>query len=77
MPTDLVDEKILAHKDKYKEVKVYFDYLVKFEDCLHKNAKWVDKVDLADSPNVFVLYLKAFCLDPTIESACTGSVVVS
>lgn len=44
-------------------------YLVMFQNNSPMDAKWMNARDLAHSPEVLKLYLKALGLDPTLERA--------
>ena len=69
----LQPEQILAHKERKARGKVSHRYLVKFKNYSHMDAKWMEEGDLTDSPHVLELYLEAFRLEPTIDSAHSGS----
>ncbi|MCO5566738.1 hypothetical protein L7F22_020418 [Adiantum nelumboides] len=58
----LVPEQILAHKDMKNKDKVQRRFLVKFKNYPALDAKWMEEEDLADSPQIVHLYLKAFGL---------------
>ncbi|MCO5575944.1 hypothetical protein L7F22_029751 [Adiantum nelumboides] len=62
----LVPEQILAHKDRKVNGKVARHYLVKFKNYSPTDAKWMEEVELVDSPQLLQLYLEAFQLQPTV-----------
>ncbi|MCO5547211.1 hypothetical protein L7F22_000656 [Adiantum nelumboides] len=62
----LVPEHILAHKDRKVKGKVARRYLVKFKNYSPMDAKWMEEVELVDSPQLLQLYLEAFQLQPTV-----------
>ncbi|MCO5550564.1 hypothetical protein L7F22_004051 [Adiantum nelumboides] len=61
----LVSEQILAYKERKVKEKVASRYLVKFKNHPPMDAKWMEKSELQESPNVLQLYLEAFGLQPT------------
>lgn len=67
-------EQTLAHKEIKIRGKVTRH---KFKNHSHVDAKWMEKGDLADSPQVLELYLEAFQLEPKIKNAHTNSIIVS
>ncbi|MCO5603039.1 hypothetical protein L7F22_057182 [Adiantum nelumboides] len=58
----LVLEQILAHKDTKNKGKVRRRFLVKFKNYPALDAKWMEEEDLADTPQLVNLHLKAFGL---------------
>ncbi|MCO5602456.1 hypothetical protein L7F22_056588 [Adiantum nelumboides] len=62
----LVPEQILAHKDKKVRGKVARRYLVKFKNYSPMDAKWMEEVELVDSPQLLQLYLEDFQLQPSV-----------
>ncbi|MCO5576648.1 hypothetical protein L7F22_030463 [Adiantum nelumboides] len=58
----LVPEQILAHKDTKNKIKVRRRFLVKFKNYPALDAKWMEEEDLADTPQIVILYLEAFGL---------------
>ncbi|MCO5549242.1 hypothetical protein L7F22_002709 [Adiantum nelumboides] len=62
----LVQEQILAHKDRKVRGKVARRYLVKFKIYSPMDAKWMEEAELVDSPRLLQLYLEAFQLQPTV-----------
>ncbi|MCO5575857.1 hypothetical protein L7F22_029662 [Adiantum nelumboides] len=58
----LVPEQVLAHKDTKTKGKIRRRFLVKFKNCPALDAKWMEKEDLADTPQIVKLYLEAFGL---------------
>ena len=62
----LVPEQILAHKDRKVKGKVARRFLVKFKNYSPMDAKWVEELELVDSPELLQLYRDAFLLVPTM-----------
>ncbi|MCO5605622.1 hypothetical protein L7F22_059805 [Adiantum nelumboides] len=68
----LQPEQTLAHKERRQGGRVVRRYLVKFKNYSAMDSKWMEEVDLADTPQILELYLEAFSLQPTIIGAQTG-----
>ncbi|MCO5596459.1 hypothetical protein L7F22_050522 [Adiantum nelumboides] len=68
----LQPEQILAHKERRQGGRMVRRYLVKFKNYSAMDSKWMEEVDLADTPQILELYLEAFSLQPTIIGAQTG-----
>ena len=62
----LIPEQILAHKDRKVKGQIARRFLVKFQNYSPMDAKWMDEVELADSPQIVQLYKEAFLLEPIV-----------
>ena len=62
----LIPEQILAHKDRKVKGQIAHRFLVKFQNYSPMDAKWMDKVELAVSPQIVQLYKEAFLLEPIV-----------